>query len=272
MLESVSLGARVRACVRVRSWARVDRLMCPLVNKQGGEHEDSGMDFGSPVRAAPWPGRPPRSPMHGPATAASTTAAGLAGAVAIPVLVPAPAPAAPAQGGSPSRSLIPHAAGVAQLERQAGGVVRRGGHVASQQHERRGQPADAGGANMKRRPVHNKPCAADSRLHAVWFWHAPHMQLDRDGAIGGRIKGPIREEATSSPLARSLLAARSAYPGSSLSTMSLMHVKPTGTGIIIKQVSYSRLSRFCLRASKCFSGSQREAHTRAEACSFLLAL
>ena len=61
------------------------------------------MDFGSPVRAAPWPGRPPRSPMHGPATAASATAAGPAGAVAIPMLVPALA--APAQGGTPSRSL-----------------------------------------------------------------------------------------------------------------------------------------------------------------------
>ena len=76
-----------------------------------------GMDFGSPVRAAPWPGRPARSSVHGPATAASATEA--AGAVAIPML-------------------------------------RRGGHVASQQHERRGQSTDVGGAHMQRRPVHNK--------------------------------------------------------------------------------------------------------------------
>ena len=52
---------------------------------------------------------------------------------------------------------------------------------------------------------------AEISFSAIWppcrrgWAHTPHMQLDRDGAIGGRIKGPIREGimlATGSQLAR----------------------------------------------------------------------
>ena len=58
--------------------------------------------------------------------------------------------------------------------------------------------------------------AAEVSFSARWppcrrgWAHVPHMQLDRDGAIGGRVKGPIREAimlATRSQLARRSLGA-----------------------------------------------------------------